>query len=231
MLSSDAVFKFQSSTTQLQTLYESGYLPHSVTSAFDVHAKSLPLLASHVANWPQLLATFAHCPALAYEQHGDLNPRNMMLNVNGRTEPQVQLIDFARFGVWPAFYDISRLRLQLSLRLLDPPDMLLDTFAERMILWDAAWNGAVRPSMHHTQVSLNGIESFLLLQSELMRVRNELTAKLPETQRPHIGGEAHFNLLLLYDLIKMVSYVDASTFKRMWYLLLAAKIAQESFPS
>lgn len=69
-------------------------------------------------------------------QHGDLNPHNVMVGA----ADQITFIDLARLGHWPVGYDLSRLAIQLKIRLVDQAGKL-DWFEDRLATWceEAIW--------------------------------------------------------------------------------------------
>ncbi|MGH9765141.1 MAG: aminoglycoside phosphotransferase family protein, partial [Blastocatellia bacterium] len=63
-------------------------------------------------------------------QHGDLNPHNIMIGAAG----QITFIDLARIGHWPVGYDLSRLAIQLRMRLVDRAGTA-DWFGDHLTDW------------------------------------------------------------------------------------------------
>ncbi len=219
-LSSDNVFRFNSSFERLIKLWESGSLPTEVKARFAHLAEGIKDLRIIANNWNAHLLKAHSGGLVGYEQHGDMNPRNILLSVDKDT-PGVRFIDFARFRVWPAFYDLWRLRLQLALRLLDSPDEMQDLFPERMVLWDRAWRGDGLVVNECSSASTAGFQSFLTIQSELLVALQKLHNGASQEDRDNFVLAER--TIIIFDLIKMISYVDASPFKQLWFLLLAAE--------
>jgi CheY-like chemotaxis protein len=161
-----------------------------------------------------------------YEQHGDFNPRNVLL-ASGR----FQLIDFARFGYWPAAYDLIRMEQQLLLRGVDRMDEL-DAFPDRLPQW-LALSAAVEaeaasitlPAGREEAVADKQLATLFQHLRRLTTLRRKLLARLV----PDVKGPDMSRLLALqraFDAIKICSYQDASVFKRLWFLHIAAANAR-----
>jgi hypothetical protein len=150
-----------------------------------------------------------------FEQHGDLNPRNVFV-----VDSRVQLIDFGRYDVWPAGYDLTRLELQLLLRGVDRAEEE-DVFPDRLPSWMALWNSVdaepiddeILPATHLRLLSavrqIQGIR-----ESLLKRLAPGLSA---EQQRALIAA------MRCFDAVKICSYQDATVMKRLWFLEIAMK--------
>jgi hypothetical protein len=134
-----------------------------------------------------------------------------------RDAPQIKFIDAARFGAWPALYDLCRLRLNLAVRLLDPPALGLDHVPDRMHVWEEAWSTAEQASTSGGKLVARGLRRFLSLKVTIEEVLRE------HAKRCGRSNEAARLIALCesYDLFKMVCYVDLSAPKRLW---LAARL-------
>ena len=114
VLNQQDIDRFESSLSNLADYREQcvsrGYISddawHSRVSMKDFES-------SVVKKWPGSLRRAGFSAIPCSDQHGDLNPRNIMLSPS-----IVQLIDWARWGCWPMGYDLVRLELQLLLRLI-----------------------------------------------------------------------------------------------------------------
>lgn len=135
-------------------------------------------------------------------QHGDLNPHNVMVGAGD----QITFIDLARLGHWPIGYDLSRLAIQLRIRLVDQAQRL-DWFEDRLGLWCDEWLWA--PNIPRAPASslcppavLCDVAMYDLIQTSEPAVKNSLMVGT------RVGA--------LYDLLRILSYSDLSPFKRLW---------------
>lgn len=168
--------------------------------------------------WVDLLRTRFPRGVFCYEQHGDFHARNI-IQFSGQAKSELRLIDAARFGVWPAYYDLTRLRLNLAVRLLDPSRTYDEFLFERMDMWEAAWVGGVGS----TFVSDLGVFGSRYMQ--LNRVVESLLKPHFPLNRDEVRMHVLFNEA--FDLIKMISYVDLSIFKRVWLAWRLVSVAKE----
>lgn len=174
-----------------------------------------------VSAWNDIVAEqFPLAPQ--YEQHGDFNPRNVLLASN-----RFQLIDFARFGYWPAAYDLIRMEQQLLLRSVDRADEL-DAFPDRLPRW-LALSAAVEAEDALINVPADGKEAAadkqLATLFQHLRRLTILRRKLLSRLLPNSKASDMSRLLALqraFDAIKICSYQDASVFKRLWFLHIAS---------
>lgn len=157
------------------------------------------------------------------EQHGDLNPRNILIGVG----LGMHLIDFARFGPWPVGYDLIRLELQLMLRLLDV-DHTADAFGDRLPTWMTLWgdccDAAATPDRDEGTTS-GDVVSFRWVSRKLSRARVEI-AQLLKEKNVTIDADRLTATLRTFDAIKMCSYQDATHFKRLLFLIVAIDSAR-----
>jgi hypothetical protein len=151
-----------------------------------------------------------------YQQHGDLNPRNVMV-----TDSVVQLIDFARVDLWPVGYDISRLELQTGVRVLDVASGA-DMFAENMKEWEDLWRDAESmPAAKDRSTTPGAFRAMLRMTG---RWRQEMVAVCERNGIKRETFEKTWNFARCYDLLRMCSYQDVSPFKRLWALRLAVTV-------
>lgn len=137
-------------------------------------------------------------------QHGDLNPRNVMVSPAGRPV----LIDLPRLEHWPIAYDIARLSLQLRTRLTDEAGHL-DFFPDHLDKWIGEPVGDIT---HPTDVTDSICPPAVHCENTLC---SWLRSKAPQTQEMVIRS---FELGTMWDLVKITSYGDLSVFKRLWAL-------------
>jgi len=174
-----------------------------------------------VGDWKNAIRETGLATLPFHDQHGDLNPRNIILS--GGTP---QLIDFARFGNWPVGYDLIRLQMQLLLRLIDSVSMN-DSFPHNLREWLVIWRLITEsstissPPADDTSTGLTTI--CLWMVNEINRYLRDLFAMCPE---PHIDLRRCAHLIRVFEAIRMCSYQDASWFKRLWFLLLAIDSAE-----
>jgi hypothetical protein len=161
-----------------------------------------------------------------YNQHGDLNVRNIMAGEDG----QIHLIDLARFGQWPIGYDLVRLELQCMLRLVDGGGVRA-VFGDRLGEWVRLWHDLESGRLTERKNFPGGsgaqwdpgrwlLHEIGVRREEVVHAAGEVFAG---TELRRIVG-----LLRTYDAIKMCSYQDASWFKRLRFLLIALEEAGRS---
>lgn len=141
-------------------------------------------------------------------QHGDLNPGNVIVAKDGSPI----LIDLARLGIWPVGYDLSRLSLMLRLRLVDWKGSD-DWFHFGLPKWIAEPTGLFEP------VSSDAICMASVYCDQRF---GEFTSGLDESLR--LVVEYGYRLGTLWDLLKVISYQDASPYKRMWAMIEAWRL-------
>ncbi len=145
-------------------------------------------------------------------QHGDLNPGNIIIDPDGVPA----LIDFQRLGRWPLGYDVARLAGLLRIRLTDTRDKS-DWRPFRFPVWCQeclAWSQGAAIS-----------DPICLEATFCEREFLSYSAELPTGERRAV--EYGFYLGSLWDLIKITSYQDISTFKRAWALVLGWSLVQK----
>lgn len=221
------VERFSTTVPSLTTLAarcnSRGLLPEAILNR--VSAEDLVRLAS---TWnASVTAVFSETPQ--YEQHGDFNPRNIFIVPSGH----FQLIDFGRFGLWPAGYDLVRLELQLLLRGVDRIDEL-DVLPDRLPRWLKLWAGVAAEAENLSKDVLSAgpddskCDASLLVLVQFLTVLWGHRSKLLHRLIPNSDETSQRKWLALqraYDAIKICSYQDASAFKRLWFLNIAAESA------
>lgn len=219
IFSQEDEFRFQTSIRCIKQLLVSLNGHDRFKKLYEKSIDKLLKLEDVEANWTNYVeSNFQN--GIAYEQHGDLNPRNILLLREKNIPSQIKLIDFARFGVWPAFYDLTRLRLQLALRLLDPPDTMRDQFIERIFMWQNAWDGKGLPNIKTFADAAHPFKAFNDINKIILRIIEESILIIPKNRQQET--KKNIDLIILHELIKMISYQDASWIKRLWFCLLAA---------
>lgn len=159
--------------------------------------------------WSENELTAAHLPEAV--QHGDLNPGNVVIDAEGIPV----LIDFQRLGRWPIGYDMARLAGLLRIRLTDARDRS-DWLPFRFPLWCRETVEKLKG-----EVVLDPVCSEAeYCDREFLDYANELS----EGERAVV--EYGYRLGSLWDLIKIISYQDISTFKRTWALVLCWGLVQ-----
>lgn len=167
---------------------------------------------NHRSGWSSIMP--ASCP-----QHGDLNPRNVLVGTGGH----LSLIDFARFGGWPPGYDLVRLELQLFLRILSRMHEG-ESFPDDVKDWWSLWHAYCVAEDNFSFVSSRGdVQMMVRLLSIIQSARHRILA-----QYDKVTGRTMTYLLRCLDAIKMCSYQDATSFKRLLFLFIAVDCAQKS---
>lgn len=175
-----------------------------------------------VKQWNTLTSRAAFGDLPTSPQHGDMNPRNVLL-----TEAKPALIDFARFGFWPIGYDLTRFELQLFLRLTGAVDRK-DHFPNQLKVWLSLW-GEVRDGQ--VNAKYKG-EKDLQITRRVLAAIEPVTTKVGQMLEEH-GADPRqvFALMRCFDAIKICSYQDASPFKRLLFLLIALDNARLACPA
>jgi hypothetical protein len=157
--------------------------------------------------WPGLEAM--NVKVFTCLQHGDANPRNVFVGRDGT----VAFIDPARLREWPLGYDVARFSTQLRLRLLGA-DSGEDCFADSLASW-CAW---LLPGTQPTA------STGLCPESEFCDEQFEdfCRPREPEFRQRLLFG---YWATACWDLLKVMSYGDASVFKRLWAMVWAYQIA------
>jgi hypothetical protein len=193
---------------------ERGFLPMD-TPSFE--EKVAHIARELVPRWLEP-ARLEDRPLPLCEQHGDLNPRNLLYKGSSPGGPQ--LIDFARFGYWPLGYDLCRLELQLFLRVVDVADGA-DYFPEQIPKWMKSWRDLGAESAPGADgPNKSGVSELLLrFLRGLRRIHRELYQELTEEWRSRESQVA--GLVRAYDATRIMSYADTSPWKQLWALLVA----------
>jgi hypothetical protein len=182
-------------------------------SGFNISAENIKQLKHTLSEWPKVCRELFPNEVKCYEQHGDFHARNIMVIPsidNDRVD--VHFIDGARFGVWPPYYDLTRLRLNLAVRVLDPSNTFLDQIPKRIKLWESVWNSRRPPS----GTSLDKHFDRFAVMFDLVENAINATANRP-------GDGAFVSRLIafneFFDLVKMIAYVDLPPVRRLWLLV------------
>ena len=134
-------------------------------------------------------------------QHGDVHIANVLLTRNG----QQVLVDIARIGVWPVGYDISRLAIQMRLRLPDRSGAA-DYLPTNLHFWLSQ-----DPSGEHDEgaspACVLADECDVAFAGAISNSEHETAMRLA-----YLCGT-------VWDLMKIASYGDISTFKRIWAMV------------
>ncbi|MCK6682739.1 MAG: aminoglycoside phosphotransferase family protein [Thermoanaerobaculia bacterium] len=159
------------------------------------------------AEWPVLPSM--NVKVFTCLQHGDANPRNVFVGRDGT----IAFIDPARLREWPLGYDVARCSTQLRLRLLGA-DSGEDCFADSLrdwCRWPQPAAGAAAPAglCPESEYCDEQFEAFCL-------------AHEPESRQRLLFG---YWAAACWDLLKVMSYGDASVFKRLWAMVWAHRIA------
>ena len=216
-LSSDDIDRFGASLDSLRSIGE------QCASLGFLNARMKRLLPSSEAfhrvlsHWSDALAEAGLDPCPQSAQHGDLNPRNILVSAKGGAK----LIDYARFGSWPVAYDITRLELQLILRLLDRP-YANESFPHGLKSWWRLWsalNSEKLGGMRETPGALT--QSLKLIADGQQRIARVVHKQFKNAKQLR-------SALRCFDAIKICSYQDATPFKRLFFLLLAIDSAESA---
>lgn len=161
-------------------------------------------------SWSDFVASVLNGSSLpVYEQHGDLHPRNILVQKDG----SIRLIDLARFRVWPIFYDVARLELQLMRRLFDERNYG-DWFPDRLVAWMKFWRS--KTATNETHPCNSPCKDILAtLKSVRKRIADE------DRHTP----DKVYELCQLFDILKMMSYQDMSIHKRFWFAAIGYEIS------
>lgn len=157
-----------------------------------------------VERWNQLSMLREKVPH--YVQHGDCNPSNIL--VSGA---DFILVDVARLDRWPCGYDISRLAIQLRVRLPNHA-RAADHFSGHIGEW-----------LRQTVAGV-GIAKRSLPSADGVCAAADFCDAAFEAAVTGYGARAEwlrraYAIGTMWDLIKVVSYIDLSVFKRLWALL------------
>jgi hypothetical protein len=179
-----------------------------------------------VDEWTSFCESWSNLELPFYEQHGDLNVRNILILGENDRNLTLRLIDFARFGSWPAFYDLTRLRLQIALRVLDPSPGMRDIFPERILLWDKAFWGYERPEgirKSHPK-EFQHFVTFIDISKMLDSLVSDHSSTLKQYGK---GFKTSMKVIMLNEVIRLICYDDVPWTKRIWFTLLAARLVEE----
>jgi hypothetical protein len=201
LFTTDDESKFRGAVNDLLLLHHEGRRRGCFNDAKGFRDRVVRLV-ERIASWPHCLNKCDLATIPTVEQHGDLNPRNVIIGTHGT----FQLIDWARFGQWPPAYDLVRLQLQLLVRTVDRPRMR-DAFPELFRTWALIWQ---RRSEQRTRFPwLSRLDRGIAAVTE------------PSTARA-------VALARCYDAVRMCSYGDISWTKRLWMLNVAVEAADEA---
>jgi len=188
-----------------------------VSRSLGLSKSSFRSLVDVARTWSSVVSAAFPTGVLQYEQHGDLHARNIMVLSERAATPQLKFIDAARFGSWPALYDLCRLKLNLAIRLMDPPASGLDHIPQRMGVWEGQWFSKTSTVTDDVRGTAKSVRRFALMAAVI--------ASAIETHQKGLGGRRQAERLVAlceaFDLFKMVCYVDLSAPKRLW---LAARL-------
>lgn len=178
-------------------LVDAGLWPDEITPE-----AAAELLSDLAVAWRAKALPFLRLKTPVSAQHGDAHLANVLQTTSG----QLRLIDIARVGVWPTGYDMSRAAIQARLRLLDYAGYN-DYMPERFRAW-----------FSDTMDDSNGAS----LAGEFTGAFNKVIAgSVYEKQL-----STAFTVGTLWDLLKIASYSDISSLKRVWAMLSAVLIAK-----
>ena len=221
-LSADDVWRFEAALPYLKRLVRGftargGTLPPVVTNEACVDS----FLAHVIRDWNTIVRSQLGTEVAHYPQHGDLNPRNVLVGKDGR----LSLIDFARFEFWPAGYDLIRFELQLILRTLSAFDEG-DSFPDDFVAWWRLWTSFREPKKALSFDSARKDMAVVAALLDVIRLSRE-NVWAAVGWNIDVGLRAT-NLVRCYDAIKMCSYQDASPFKRLLFFSIALSCASDS---
>ncbi len=152
-------------------------------------------------------------PLLAVVQHGDLNPGNVLLTAT----QELALIDLARLGQWPMGYDLGRFAAMLRLRMVDT-EHHLDYMPGAFGRW------LQHPTAnldHRLQIEADCCPCSAFCDRTFAGFIAENTA--PTADLIAYG----YALGVLWDLVKVISYMDISVFKKTWALLECYRLSRD----
>lgn len=172
-----------------------------------------------VAKWGHLLMRTGKFPIMVALQHGDLNPRNVLV-----WQGSPRLIDFARFGEWPVGYDLVRLELQILLRVMGTHQGM-DVFPNYLVKWLRVWTEIEAECIGNATMDVESSGVLGLVLNNIVEAMKTLRTAFPGTQEDF---QKHISLVRCFDAIKMCSYQDASSFKQLFFLLVALKSARKA---
>ncbi len=171
-------------------------------------------IANAIGRWDDLMNEQGEL--LAVGQHGDLNLGNVLVPTPGK----VVLIDFSRLGTWPVGYDIGRLAIMLRIRLTDHVHNQ-DWIENRLKVWATDRFGQV-------DLEQNPDNSVCPSATYVeQRFRSFLDMRPVEERVILVRG---YQMGILWDLIKVLSYGDLSPFKRIWAMIECWRLVQELRP-
>ena len=153
-----------------------------------------------VTRWRDLILSTK--PFFWVLQHGDLNPHNVMV---GYKATDFVFIDLARVDNWPAGYDLCRLAIQLRIRMVDRKRGA-DWIVNRLATWCSEPFLTLDTAMNWEKSQC--IPASRCEQALLQWITSKGTDPDVFIEGARIGA--------LYDLLRVMSYVDLSPFKRLW---------------
>ena len=156
-----------------------------------------------INNWNTLLTEEGQL--LSVGQHGDLNPGNIIIPKEGK----VVLIDLSRLGLWSVGYDISRLATLLRIRLIDKEGSQ-DWVINRLNTWiEEKFCSIDTKNMPENSLCPPSAYCDQSIQDVFLKYSDDIQVKL----------KRGYKIGTIWDLIKILSYVDLSPFKRLWALI------------
>ncbi|MBK9241036.1 MAG: aminoglycoside phosphotransferase family protein [Acidobacteria bacterium] len=196
------ISRFETSAAFLQTLWEAMREEGMMDGVVEGPDEVVSALLTHIVNWAdwEMLRTTVRTAV----QHGDMNPRNVMLRKDGR----VVLIDLARLRPWPVGYDLSRLSLMLRLRTVDYSSRR-EYLPGAVQLWLAD---------RVAEVGVNRRDGQLCPAASCCdQVYQLFLTESDPAEAPSLT--LSYQLGTVWDLVKIVSYQDLSVFKRVWAVI------------
>lgn len=221
--SADSKFRLRSSLPDFRAAIDHLMLNPAFRKRFGRESLGLADVQSSVDQWEEMVSVLRIEECLAFEQHGDMNPRNIIVRQVGPQPDawEIKFIDFARAGPWPAFYDIIRLRLQLALRLLDPQRTMRDQFSERIVLWDhVAATNQMPPTGSRGVSGHEHVAAFIELSERLQKI---IDVRAPSDTKQARHTALVSRAVIVHELVKMSLYHDAPWMKRIWFFLWAVR--------
>jgi len=189
---------------------------------FNINSKNLVHLRNTLTEWPKICRNNMPTSLGCYEQHGDLHARNIMVIPSNGGKFDLWFIDAARFGVWPPFYDLTRLRLNFAVRMLDPSNTFLDQIPKRVRLWEDAWTS--RKPSSGASIDTDGKIRFDRFAALFGMIDKAIYSKASKVgDKEFVARLIAFNEF--FDLVKMIAYVDLPPVRRLWLLVRLIDVA------
>lgn len=186
-------------------LASTGRWPDDLPSVAQVAENVMGLVQNWDRTTPHQLELFL------LAQHGDLHPGNVIVPRAG----QVVLIDHARLGRWPVGYDVSRLATMIRVRLPDQRHHQ-DWVQSDIRRWDKEHLCLIDKEI---AAESSDCPPAVFCDQTFRRV----ILSRPEGERDILSRG--YLLGTLWDLIKVMSYVDLSPFKKVWAMTQCWRLA------